>query len=467
MKKTTSSIAILLILAQAAFAQLTIRINTVPANTPADASIYVAGNFQGWNPGDPLFQLTEIEDGVFEIEITPQSGQLEFKFTRGDWSSVEGNASGASLPNRIYNYSGGSDILELAILSWEDMGNSGSNSTAQPNVQILDEDFFMPQLNRNRRIWIYLPPDYDTSQKDYPVLYMHDGQNVFDANTSFSGEWEVDESLNQLFNDGDYGVIVVAIDNGQSLRIDEYSPWVNPSYGGGEGDEYMAFIVDDLKPHIDSNYRTLSGREFTGLMGSSMGGLISLYGGIQHQDVFGKLGIFSPSYWFSGECFNHVSTTGKQQDMKIYTIIGNLEGASGVSNVNEMTGTLSAAGFTAEELNQMVHSDGQHSEWYWAREFPAAYEWLFGDLGLTDLNHTTTAAIEIFPNPTTGILFITGVENFDHHFIEIYHTSGQLLSREQLRSQQIDLKELPQGLYHIKISKDKTILFEGKMNRVK
>jgi predicted alpha/beta superfamily hydrolase len=465
MKRIFISVIVLL-LTQVVNAQLTLRITDLPDNTPANPSIYVAGNFQGWDPGHASYQLTDDGNGVFEIEFSPAVGSLEFKFTRGNWGSVEGNAAGGPIPNRTYNYTGAAATLELVILSWEDLSGSSGNSTAASNVQILEEDFFMPQLNRSRRIWIYLPPDYDSSQKDYPVLYMHDGQNVFDAATSFSGEWEVDESLNQLFDEGDYGVIVVAIDNGGSLRIDEYSPWDNPNYGGGEGDEYMEFIVNTLKLHIDSNYRTLTSREFTGLMGSSLGALISLYGGIEYQDVFSKIGLFSPSYWFADECFDHVGNTGKQETMKFYSIIGALEGTTHVNNLNQMETTLMDAGFTSEELNQTVHNDGQHSEWYWAREFPAAYEWLFGDLDLTDSHEISQNSINVFPNPASEHLFINGIDKIENQTVEIFHSSGQLLSREKLSTNQVDLQKMPRGFYIIRISDERGVLLVGKITRI-
>ncbi|MDV7392611.1 alpha/beta hydrolase-fold protein, partial [Arthrospira platensis SPKY1] len=168
----------------------------------------------------------------------------------------EGNANGGFLPNRTFNFTGNPQTLNLSILTWEDLGG-GSNSTAAANVQIMNNAFFMPQLNRSRRIWVYLPPDYNTSNKHYPVIYMKDGQNLFDQATSFSGEWQVDETLNTLFNQGDYGAIVVGIDNGGSERLNEYSPWVNAQYGGGQGNAYMAFVAETLKPHIDANFRTL------------------------------------------------------------------------------------------------------------------------------------------------------------------------------------------------------------------
>jgi alpha-glucosidase len=195
------------------------------------------GSLNGWNETNTQFILQPDGFGARVITIPEGTGTVSYKFTRGvSWSTVEGNATGGFLPNRSFTYTGSPQTINLTIQSWEDISGSGTNSTAAANVQILNNSFFMPQLNRNRKVWIYLPPDYYTSTKTYPVLYMQDGQNLFDNATSFSGEWQVDETLNTLYNQGNYGAIVVGIDNGGSNRLNEYSPWVNPSFGGGQGD---------------------------------------------------------------------------------------------------------------------------------------------------------------------------------------------------------------------------------------
>jgi predicted alpha/beta superfamily hydrolase len=141
-------------------------------------------------------------------------------------------------------------------------------------VKIIGSNFFIPQLNRYRRIWIYLPVSYATSGKKYPVLYMHDGQNVFDDSTSFSGEWGVDETLDTL-EIKTKEVIVVAIDNGGDKRMNEYSPYDMDRFGKGEGDLYVDFLVNTLMPYINRNYRTKKYGRNTFVAGSSMGGLIS------------------------------------------------------------------------------------------------------------------------------------------------------------------------------------------------
>ncbi len=455
--KNLTLLGILLFTGAPVSAQLTLRVVSVPANTPADAELYVAGDFQGWDPADPDYRLTKNPDGTHEITIQPPMGLLSFKFTRGtDWSTVEGDENGNFRPNRTYQYDGGPDTLEAEILGWEDLGGGGGsgNSTAAANVSILDEDFFIPQLNRTRRIWIYLPPDYDSSAKRYPVLYMHDGQNVFDAATSFAGEWKVDESLNELFDMGDYGCIVVAIDNGGTHRLDEYSPWVNPSYGGGQGDEYIQFIAHTLKPHIDSTFRTRPEREFTGIMGSSMGGLISHYAIVEYQDVFGKAGVFSPSYWFSQEVFTHTQNSPRQGPVRIYTIVGAGEGAGMVNGVNQMHQTLLESGYSESELMKEIHSDGEHSEWYWAREFPGAYLWLFGDLPLNETSPPSPEQrIRLFPNPVNKdrVLNIQGLEGKGPWEAAIHDGEGKLVRQVRLQNGRLKLEGLPKGFYTLKI----------------
>ena len=455
----------LLIVTPKIFAQLTINVTTVPSNTPMADDIYLTGNFNTWNPGDSDFILTNNGDGSYVITFNPNPGLLEYKFTRGDWPMVEGNENGGFLPNRQYNYNGNPSSLDLQILSWEDLGGSGGNSTAAENVMILDDNFLIPQLNRNRRIWIYLPPDYDSSVKNYPVLYMHDGQNLFDAFTSFSGEWEVDESLNLLFDLGDQGAIIVGIENGGVHRIDEYSPWENPQYGGGEGAQYVDFIINTLKPFIDQNFRTRPGRDYTGILGSSMGGLISMYAAIEHQEVFSKAGIFSPSFWFSNQVFSHVSTTGKEADMRIYLLAGEQEGAGVVEDLQQMYNTLLSSGFSSDEVQFVTHPDGQHSEWYWAREFPDAYEWLCSDVTTGATNHTTKIVVDVFPNPVNELLSIHLKEPINNLYFQLTTINGKTLLQKSLINhyQYIDVSYLPDSLYILNILQNGKVIQSEKV----
>jgi predicted alpha/beta superfamily hydrolase len=328
-------------------------------------------------------------------------------------------------------------------------------STAASNVSVIDDNFYMPQLNRYRRIWIYLPPNYAGTTQSYPVLYMHDGQNLFDVSTSFTGEWKVDESLNQLFGNSDEGIIVIGIDNGGAERINEYTPWPNPKYGGGDGEAYVDFIVQTLKPYIDANYRTKTEPEFTGIMGSSLGGLISLYGAIAHQDVFGRVGVFSPTLWFTDDIYEFVSNTGKQQDIRIFLYVGELEGTADINMVEDlqrMYNTLQVAGFEVEELIISTHADGEHREWYWAREFLPAYKWLFDNIPFIEYSPKMENVL-LWPLPVIEDLHIENLPDTDGLWnIRVVNSSGRTILSTVSEGSTLSVKYLAAGNYFIVIT---------------
>ncbi|MGB1241850.1 MAG: alpha/beta hydrolase-fold protein [Chitinophagales bacterium] len=450
----------LLLFSASCFAQLTFHITKVPSNTPPDAIIHLAGGFNGWNAGDTELQFTKNEDGTYSLSKDLAVGLLEFKLTRGTWETVEGNENGNVRPNREFNYDGNPQTLELEILSWEDLGNGGVLNLP-PNVHIVDESFYMPQLDRNRRIWIYLPPDYNTAtEKNYRTLYMHDGQNLFMSETSFAGEWEIDETLTELFEQGDEGCIVVGIDNSkvEGQRIDEYSPWVNVSEGGGEGDEYADFLVTTLKPFIDENYRTKAEREHTGIMGSSMGGLISHYTALEYPEIFSKAGIFSPAYWFSGEAYTHVLASGHPEEMRICFLAGSEEdGGSVVIDVENMYQTFLEVGYGIDEVKNVAKADGKHEEAFWAREFGESYKWLFEvDLG-TDIEENTTQNLILFyPNPVTEKLFLNIPSPFKKGTLSILTIEGKIIQQSNFtnKNNQFDLQKLDNGFYFLQVTLD-------------
>ncbi len=254
-----------------------------------------------------------------------------------------------------------------------------TNSTAMENVLIFDEAFYMPQLDKNRRIWIYLPAGYDDNDRHYPVMYMHDGQNLFDDDTSFAGEWGVDESLNQMFEEGYPGFIVVGVDNGSEERLNEYSPWVHDDWGGGQGGEYVDFLVNTLKPMIDSSFRTLPGRENTGIGGSSMGGLISMYATLKYPEVFSRALIFSPAFWFADDCYQMARKTPLDQDFRFYFLAGGKEyGETDVPvSTKLMVDILIENGLKEHQYEFIVDPKGKHNEAFWEKYFPAAARFLF------------------------------------------------------------------------------------------
>ncbi len=357
--------------------QVLLKITSLPKETPENAKIFMANSLNNWNPNDPNFELKKDSCGNYTIQLPKNEEAIEYKFTQGNWETVEGDENGNRLDNRKIIFTNEPQIIENKILSWEYI--TPKTNTASVNVKFLSENFSIPQLNTTRRIWIYLPPNYATSTKKYPVIYMQDAQNLFNDATSFSGEWKIDETLNQLFAEGNPDAIVVGIENGGAERLNEYSPWKNDKYGGGKGDAYTEFLVKTLKPFIDKSYRTLPQAKNTALIGSSMGGLISFYAGLKYPEKFGKLGIFSPSFWFDFKDLNFFvnKNSKKLKHTKFYFLAGKKESENMVSDIEKVIPVLIKKGVPEENIKTKFDEDGTHSESYWSREFGAAYLWLF------------------------------------------------------------------------------------------
>jgi len=431
-------------------AQVTLRVTSVPTNTPAETSIYVIGSVNAWDPTNTQYVLQPDGFGARQVTIPEGMGTVNYKFTRGgSWTTVEGNASGSFLPNRSFTFTGSPQTINLTIQSWEDISGSGTTSTAATNVQILNTAFLMPQLSRNRKIWIYLPPDYYTTTKTYPVLYMHDGQNLFDNATSFSGEWQIDEALNTLHSQGNYGAIVIGIDNGGPDRLNEYSPWVNPNYGGGQGDLYMQFLGETLKPYIDANFRTKPQPQYNALIGSSMGALISTYGAVKYPELFSKVGVFSPAFWFARTPLNTyiTTTTNAVSNLRLYFVCGQNEASDMVPDMNAVKNNLISKGVAVSNTLTKIDIDGTHSESYWRREFPAAYLWLFQNETLSS-SVSITPKIEVF-QMNSNQLYCSGLTaDVD---AEVYTIHGQKIGNINLKNGTNDINfSLAKGIYILK-----------------
>lgn len=358
---------------------------TTPVEEPVRDPVYIAGNFQGWNPGHGDYALTRVAESRWEITLDFEEGQnLQYKFTRGSWDSVEKGPEGQEIANRTHVVAAGQETLELTVASW---ANGTSNSTITGHV----EQITVPGFLNERRVWVYLPPAYDDQpDQSYPVLYMLDGQNVFDAVTSFAGEWQVDEALEELIPAGEVSpVIVVAVANGELNRILEYTPWADSQYGGGDGDEHLQAIISVLMPHVNLTYRTLTGPQNTGLAGSSLGGLMALYAGFAHGDTFGRIGSFSPSLWWDEDHMTGWVDDQLRPDLQLYMDMGTRESGSlvdensngvddHIDQLRALQEVLTGMGFVMGEDLLTVEDEGAvHNEAAWADRFPGAMRFLW------------------------------------------------------------------------------------------
>jgi len=249
------------------------------------------------------------------------------------------------------------------------IGNA--QSTASKNVSTFTIE--APQLKTTKKIWIYLPEGYSASaKKKYSVIYMHDAQNLFDAKTSYVGEWNVDEKLDSL----KAPVIVVGIEHGNDKRIDELTPFKNEKYGGGNADNYLNFIVKTLKPYIDKNYRTKTKAKNTTIMGSSLGGLVSYYAILKYPEVFGNAGVFSPSFWFSKDIYTQTEQAPKNKT-RIYFLCGDKESDDMVAEMKKMETLLDRNRCYCLHLTKsQVVKGGEHNEKLWRDNFVNAVLWL-------------------------------------------------------------------------------------------
>lgn len=434
-------------------AQVTFTLVSIPDYTPEEDQIFIGGSFNGWNPGHQQYVLEKNSDNLWEITLDgfSEGETIEFKFTRGNWETVEKGAEGEEIDNRSFTFGNGQSV-DVTILNWADNNSGGDdNSTAAENVHIMSEDFYIPQLDRTRRIWIYLPPDYDQSGKNYPVIYMHDGQNLFDVQTAFFGEWEVDETFNDMASRGFNVPIVVGIDNGGSHRANEYLPYFfDPLNAGGEGDEFMAFIVETLKPHIDNEYRTIPGRESTGIIGSSFGGVISFYGALKYQDVFSRCAPFSPAYWANYEhLFADLAATGFQHDVRFYQNAGENEGDQYIQAMHQMEEALNNEGFN--NTFSTVIAGGDHNEATWAADLENAYLYLFPNYsGTTDINEEMPdLQPTVYPNPADDILNLKFSNQETIYSVRILSIEGQIIREYNNVMQTIYVGDLNPGVYFI------------------
>lgn len=374
--------AALLFASNTVLAQYSLRIVVTQVATKPLDDIYVAGSFNNWNPGDTKYKLQPFGRGrkAIVIKDIADGTVIEFKLTRGNFSKVETTAKGVDITNRTVTIDA-DKTLEISIPGWkDDFPEKPKSNTATTQVSILDTGMYMPQLKRNRRIWLYLPASYaKLPNKRFPVIYMHDAQNLFNEQLAPYGEWGLDECLDSLQKQTGKECIVVAIEHGGDKRIQEYNPYPHEKYGQGEGDAYVQFIAQTLKPLIDKKYRTVADAAHTAIAGSSMGGLISLYAVLQYPKTFGIAGVFSPSLWIAPNLYQKAQTFSTKGTVAIYLYAGGKEGGNpktAAQQVEEMAVMFDKNPHIS--FTKIVYPNGQHNEATWRQEIDDWYKWLAG-----------------------------------------------------------------------------------------
>jgi predicted alpha/beta superfamily hydrolase len=279
-----------------------------------------------------------------------------------------------------------SSLVFALLLSWSSMAQGQHTLTGEFRYHRNFHSNFLPA---DRDVIVYLPPGYTTdTQKRYPVLYMQDGQNLFDGSTSFiqGNEWRMDETAQALIQSGAIEpLIIVGVYNTRD-RTDEYTPARDPKYKqGGKADLYGRLLVEEIKPLIDANYRTLKDAQNTGLGGSSLGGLVSLYLGLKYPQVFGKLAVVSPSVWFADRIIvRDVLTLKTKPRLRLWVDIGTSEGQDELDSIQTaddarlLRDALLAKGWkNTSDLSYIEIPGAQHNEPAWAQRVEPILKYLF------------------------------------------------------------------------------------------
>ncbi len=384
-----------------------VRIIVATPDAPVDQpdSIYCATNVDGWTPDARA--LRRVGDALYEgAWRVPAGTELEYKFVRTpSWDAVEKAADGGELPNRMLaaDPDVGERIVLHVVARWADRSPAPGRSVALSGAPVMPRRIaastltgdvrFHPgvksaHFGNERTIAVYLPPGYDSSpEQRFPVLYLHDGNNVFDAATSFAGvEWGADETAERLIRAGEIPpVILVGIAN-TSRRMFEYTPWPDDKHGGGEGDAYLDFVVGTVKPMIDATYHTKPDRVHTGIAGSSLGGLISAYAVLTRPDTFGFGAALSPSVWWGDRAIlKLVGSADVSPRGRLWVDMGGREGRAlrpgddeSLEDFRAFVAALRSRGFEeGVNLKSLEVADGQHNEAAWAARFDQVLRFLF------------------------------------------------------------------------------------------
>lgn len=372
---------------------------TIPDPLPEDAFVSMGCSLNGWNPADTDWFAEKIDDTHYRLIKTLDASiagtVMEYKWTvqmpeqTSMWAQVEGAAQGGDINNRKVTLKAGDNKFKDTVAMFRDLGSLSTITGGKMEMH----EFNMTQYddNRVRKIRVWTPDGYDPADtsKRYPVMYMHDGQNLFDAYTSFAGEWKVDEAIAQMITEGYEGTIVVGVDNGPDRSNELCPPWPCNDYGAATvsnptGDKYAAFIVETVKPFVDAHYNTRPGRESTGIGGSSMGGLISFYIAEEYPEIFSYALCFSPAFQLFDDdtlkqAVQKFDTEAPDRLPKIYLYSGGKDfEAEFVPYIDFMYKALTEHGYPQEKLETLIDPTQMHTESAWAKYFPVAYQWLVG-----------------------------------------------------------------------------------------
>lgn len=342
----------------------------------ADEAVYITGNdnlLGNWQP--EVVSLDEIVKSKWVKNFSfPRGKKLEFKFTRGSWIKEALNDDG-TIPSNFSFIVWSDTTISLKINLWADQVERKIEGQITGFVEYHRN--FSGSGIKARDIVVWLPPEYSSeSDRRYPVLYMHDGQNIVDPSTSsFQVDWQIDEAADSLIKQKLIEPLIIVGIYNTPQRNNEYSE-------NDTGYAYMNFIVDSLKPFIDRNYRTKPDRQNTANGGGSLGGLISFILAWQYSEIFSKAFCFSPAFKIDRYNFvdNVLSYSGKKKEINLFICNGDDELDTRLqTGVDEMLNALTKKGYKERtDFYYVKAKNSQHGERDWSKNIPRALIYLFG-----------------------------------------------------------------------------------------
>jgi predicted alpha/beta superfamily hydrolase len=360
-----------------------------PANTPSGSEVWLSGNqpeLGNWNGAGIKLAQGLTGNQYFGCIPFGAGTNLEFKVTRGSWDSVEKDAQGGEVDNRRQDVTGPARVL-AQVGNWRDLVQEPPRPDTITGT-VAYHDVAGASLGlKDRKLIVWLPPGYDTATtRRYPVLYMHDGQNIMNTKTAaFGVEWSVDEMAQSLIQGGQMEPIIIVGVYNTDDRIPEYTQVPTTQYGGGKANDYGRLLVEVIKPLIDFTYRTKPDPQFTGVAGSSLGGLVSMYFGITHSETFTRIGVLSPSVWWADrDIVTRVQAMSAKPPLRIWVDIGTNEDGSAseseqtVNDTRALRDALIGEGWVLDnDLKYLEVPGGRHNELAWAARMDQILKYLY------------------------------------------------------------------------------------------
>lgn len=381
-------LALVLLTGSAGASTLTIVVRP-PATTPADATLWLSGDLPelgNWSGAG--LRLSRRPDGTHAGSLVlPPGTPFEYKVTRGGWTTVEKAANGAEIANRRAQAPAAGDTLRITVAAWRDQTEAPVERPSTLTGDVRRHERFPSAHVPPRDVLVWLPPGHDAdSTRRLPVIYFHDGQNVFDGATSFlpGREWRADETADRLVRSGAVPpFIIVAVAN-TPARMSEYTSASDARHGGGGSGAYFRFLDEELRPFIERTYRTRTDAAGNGVVGSSLGGLAALELGLSRPDRFGLVGCMSPSVGWSDSAIMRRVRREPHTPLRIWLDMGTEEGGAATDGVREpvrqaraLRDALVSRGWReGADLHYEEVSGAAHHEDAWSARLDRILTWL-------------------------------------------------------------------------------------------